>query len=34
MMPPFGGVLSDAEIDAVVTYLRRFDPRASTDGPK
>jgi mono/diheme cytochrome c family protein len=26
MMPPFAGVLSDAEIDAVVRYLGRFDP--------
>jgi mono/diheme cytochrome c family protein len=26
MMPPFEGVLSDAEIDAVVTSLRRFAP--------
>jgi len=34
MMPPFGGVLSDAEIDAVVAHLRRFEPQASTDGRK
>jgi mono/diheme cytochrome c family protein len=34
MMPPFRGVLSDAEIDAVVAYLRRFDPQASAAGPK
>ena len=26
MMPPFEGVLSDAEIDAVVASLRRFAP--------
>jgi high-affinity iron transporter len=26
MMPPFEGVLSDAEIDAVIAYLHRFDP--------
>ena len=26
MMPPFEGVLSDAEIDAVVRSLARFDP--------
>jgi mono/diheme cytochrome c family protein len=26
MMPPFEGVLSDAEIDAVVESLRRFAP--------
>jgi mono/diheme cytochrome c family protein len=31
MMPPFRDVLSDAEIDAVVAYLRRFDPRAPDD---
>jgi len=34
MMPPFAGVLSDAEIDAVVEYLRRFDPAASAGGAK
>ena len=34
MMPPFTGVLSDLEIDAVVAYLRRFDPSASTTGAK
>jgi mono/diheme cytochrome c family protein len=27
MMPPFAGVLTDDEIDAVVRYLERFDPR-------
>jgi mono/diheme cytochrome c family protein len=32
MMPPFEGVLSDAEIDAVVESLRRFDPTASGAG--
>lgn len=26
MMPPFAGVLTDEEIDAVVHYLERFDP--------
>lgn len=26
MMPPFEGVLSDAEMDAVVEHLRRFAP--------
>ena len=26
MMPPFAGVLSDTDIDAVVGFLRRFDP--------
>lgn len=28
MMPPFAGVLTDAEIDAVVAYIRGFDPAA------
>ena len=32
MMPPFEGVLSDAEIDAVVESLRRFDPTPSPAG--
>jgi len=32
MMPPFQGVLSDAEIDAVVESLRRFDPTAPAGG--
>lgn len=34
MMPPFAGVLSDAEIDAVVEHLRRFDPAAATGDTK
>jgi len=29
MMAPFEGTLTDAEIDAVVEYLRRFDPSSS-----
>ena len=28
LMPPFEGVVSDAEIDAVVAYLRTFRPAA------
>ena len=32
MMPPFEGVLSDTEIDAVVESLRRFDPTAAAGG--
>jgi mono/diheme cytochrome c family protein len=31
MMPPFQGVLTDAEIDAVTQHLRTFDP--SSDAP-
>ena len=34
MMPPFAGVLSDAEIDAVAESLRRFDPSTSGGGAK
>ena len=30
MMPPFAGVLTEAEIDAVATYLTRFDPARET----
>ncbi len=26
MMPPFEGILSDEEVAAVVTFIRRFDP--------
>ena len=32
MMAPFEGALTDAEVDAVVEYVRRFDP-SSGDGP-
>jgi mono/diheme cytochrome c family protein len=28
LMPPFEGVVSDAEIDAIVAYLRTFRPAA------
>ena len=34
MMPPFEGVLSDAEIDAVAESLRRFDPSAPAGAAK
>ncbi len=33
MMPPFAGVLSDAQIDAVVAFLRTFDPRVGGMAP-
>ena len=33
MMPPFAGVLSDADIDAVVGFIRHFDP-ASGGAPQ
>jgi mono/diheme cytochrome c family protein len=33
MMPPFEGTLSDAEIDAVVTFIRRFDPATARPPP-
>jgi mono/diheme cytochrome c family protein len=32
MMPPFEGALTDAEIDAVVEYIRRFDPAGAAAG--
>jgi mono/diheme cytochrome c family protein len=29
MMPPFDGVLTDAEIDDVARYVQQFDPNAA-----
>jgi mono/diheme cytochrome c family protein len=34
MMPPYDRDLDDAQIDAVVDFLRRFDPRQAAASPK
>jgi high-affinity iron transporter len=33
MMPPFAGLLNDEQIDAVIAFLRTFDPRAGGAAP-
>jgi mono/diheme cytochrome c family protein len=33
MMPPFEGILSDEEVAAVVTFIRRFDPATAQQPP-